>query len=85
MQTLQAASKQDKPPGATSAGASTASAFAARVGGQVGLASAIPGSQESNHSNRHVGVTPGQELVVLPISAVEAGLLPSNQGILQIL
>jgi len=77
MQTLQAASKQDKPPGATSVNPSSASAFAARVGGQVGLASVIPGSQESN--NGQVGITPGQELVVLPISAVEAGLLPSNQ------
>lgn len=81
MQNLKAASKQQKPAG-TSTVASTASAFSSRVGGNaVGLASAIEVPPESQHSNGVVGRTPGQELVVLPISAVEAGLLPSNQGI----
>jgi len=85
MQTLQGDSKQDKPVGPNTTVASKVSAFSSRVeGNPVGLASAIHLSQESKHSNGVLGRTPGQELVVLPISAVEAGLLPSNQGILRI-
>lgn len=85
MQNLQAASKQENSAG-TRTVASTASAFSSRAEGtSVGLASAIQMSQESKHVNGIVGRTPGQELVVLPISAVEAGLLPSNQGTLRLL
>lgn len=78
MQNLQAASKKGKPAGTATLG-STASDFS--EGKPVGLASVIQVSQESKHPDGIVERAPGQELVVLPISAVEAGLLPSNQGI----
>lgn len=70
MQALQAASEQ---------AARAASTVASLRGDPVGLASVI---QHPKHSTGVVGKVPVQELVVLPISAVEAGLLPSNQGIL---
>ena len=81
MKNLQAVSKQDKPAGAVTVG-SSASAFPSHAkGNPVGLASVIPVPQDFKRPDGIVGRAPGQELVVLPISAVEAGLLPSDQGI----
>ena len=77
MRDLQAVSKQDKPAGTVPRG-SPALAFSSHAeGSPVGLASVMQVSQESNQPGERA---PGQEFVVLPISAVEAGLL-SNQGI----
>lgn len=67
MQALRAASEQ---------AARAASTVASSRGDPVGLASVI---QQPKPSTWEVGKVPVQELVVLPISAVEAGLLPSNQ------
>ncbi|KAG0612913.1 hypothetical protein M758_6G062000 [Ceratodon purpureus] len=73
MQSLEAASKQDKPAETVISTASVIRSYA--EGSPVGLASVIQVSQESKHPAGIVGGAPGQELVVLPISAVEAGLL----------
>lgn len=77
MENLQAASKQDRSTGIVTP-ASTVSAFSSTKGTPVNLASSI--QAPSKLSDGIVGKTSVQELVVLPISAVEAGLLPSKQG-----
>lgn len=76
MENLQAASKQDRSTGIVTP-ASTVSAFSSTKGTPVNLASSI--QAPSKLSDGIVGKTSVQELVVLPISAVEAGLLPSKQ------